>query len=128
MLHISMKVVIKMRLRGERLRDLRESRGYSRERLAELLGIGTNPIYLYETEKSDPASAVVASIAQLFGVSTDYLLGFTDDPGIYISGDLSPKERAAIAAWRCGKRLEAIMAIASEDDGNLDETQDCAGV
>jgi len=107
---------------------LRELHGYSREKLAEMLGIGTNPIYLYEVEKSDPASSVVAGIAQIFGVSTDYLLGFTDDPGIHFSGDLSPNERAAIAAWRCGKKLEAIMTIASEVDSNLEDTADCAGV
>jgi transcriptional regulator with XRE-family HTH domain len=115
MLFRGMGMVSETRLRGDRLRQLREKQGFSREKLAELLQIGTNPIYQYETEKSDPSSTIVAKIAQLFCVSTDYLFGLTDDPSPKIEGELSPKEAAAIAAWRRGERLEAVKVIATDE-------------
>lgn len=105
-----------MRLRGDRLRELRESRGYSREKLAELLQIGTNPVYLYESEKSDPSSAVVASIAKLFGVSTDYLMGFIDDPSPRFSDNsLTEIERTVVTALRQGHKMAAIRVIANDE-------------
>lgn len=103
------------RLRGDRLRELREARGLSRERLAELLEVGTDPLYKYETEKSDPSSAVVGKIASLFNVSVDYLFGNTDNPISDRSTGLSPKEAAVIGAWRKGERFEAIKVIVDDE-------------
>lgn len=113
---------------GDRLRNLREQFGYSREEIAKLLDIGVAQIWRYESGKNDPSSEVVGKYAKLFSVSSDYLLGLTDNRGGQAELELSITERQIISALRRGKRLEAIMTIASEAGENLDETQDCAGV
>lgn len=99
---------------GERLRDLRKGRGYSRRELAELLEIGEANIQRYETGDSDATSENVLKIARHFNVSTDYLLGLTNTPASF-GNDLSIDELAVIAAWRRGERIEAIKVIVDDD-------------
>lgn len=102
-------------INGDRLRDLRIEYGYTKEELAELLSIGVAQIWRYETGKTDPSSEVVARYAKLFHVSSDYLLGLTNDPCGQQDADLSHKERHIIAALRRGEKLEAIKAIANDE-------------
>lgn len=99
---------------GERLRDLRKSRGYSRRELAELIQIGEANIQRYEAGESDAISENVLKIARHFNVSTDYLLGVTDTPASF-TNDLTVDELAALAAWRRGDRIEAIKVIVDDE-------------
>lgn len=99
---------------GDRLRDLRKSRAYSRRELAELLQIGEANIQRYESGESDATSEIVVKIAKYFNVSTDYLLGLSDTPASF-SNDLTVDELAALAAWRRGQRLEAIKVIVDDE-------------
>lgn len=99
---------------GERLRDLRKNRGYSRRELAEFIQIGEANIQRYESGESDAISENVLKIARYFNVSTDYLLGLSDTPASY-SNDLTVDELAALAAWRRGDRIEAIKVIVDDD-------------
>jgi transcriptional regulator with XRE-family HTH domain len=88
-------------MRGDRLKDLRVRHGYSRDKLANLLDIGEASIPRYESNSSLPSSEVLTKIAVLFGVTSDYLLGLTDDPtGYKDGGALTPSERGAIALMR----------------------------
>jgi len=104
-------------MRGDRLRHLREALDYTQEYLAELLNVGVLQIYRYESEKNEPSGEVVAKLAQIFGVSSDYLLGLVEDPTpSSMEGQrLSPKERAVLAALRRGERMEAIKLIANDE-------------
>ncbi|GFN21930.1 helix-turn-helix domain-containing protein [Thermanaeromonas sp. C210] len=63
-----------------RLREIRESKGLSGTKVAELLGI--SPQYYYELEKGKKRlnDELLMKLAELYNVSTDYLLGRTDDP------------------------------------------------
>lgn len=96
---------------GERLLLMRVQRGLSQVELGERIGLGENAIWRYETGKTEPKGEIIARIARELDVSTDYLLGMTDYPGQYIVGELTPREREAIAAWRRGDKFEAIKAI-----------------
>lgn len=101
-------------LRGDRFKELRERKGYTHEELAELLGIGTTQIWRYENEKTDPSTKILGNIARVLEVSTDYLLGLTDDPSSAIRIDnLSQKEKAVLSAMRRGEVVEAIRVLAS---------------
>lgn len=102
-------------MRGDRLARLREDRGISQVELALELGIGQQQIWRYENGKTEPDGEMVARIAIYLNVSTDYLLGITDYPHPYIEGELTPKEREAVAAWRRGERFEAIKVIVSDE-------------
>lgn len=99
-------------MRNDRLRDLRQIRGYSQEYLARQIGIGNQQVWRYENGNQVPSSEVVAKIAQALDTSADYLLGLTDDPlPLSVREVLSPDEEEAIAAWRRGDKLYAIRII-----------------
>lgn len=100
-------------LHGDRLKTLREDRGYTHHKLAELLDLGASQIWRYETGKTDPSGDILVRIARVFDVSVDYLLGLTDDPGPtgLSESNLSPKERTVVAALRRGQNYEAIKLI-----------------
>lgn len=99
---------------GERLRKLREERGYSREKLAYELEIGVAQVSRYERGENDATGDVLSKFARFFGVTTDYLLGLSTDP---FSGgsDLKPEEAAALNAWRQGDKFGAIKVIVDDE-------------
>lgn len=70
---------------GERLYDLRKDAGLTQDELADILKINKHSISAYEREKSEPPDAIKIEMAKYFGVSIDYLLGLTNDPGPNIS-------------------------------------------
>ncbi|WP_191398029.1 helix-turn-helix domain-containing protein [Flavonifractor sp. An306] len=61
-----------------RIKDLRERKHLSRSALSQLCGLSRNMIGLYERGEADPSTETVCVLADVFGVSTDYLLGRTD--------------------------------------------------
>ena len=60
---------------GERLKYLRTSRKLSQKELAERLNIAKSVISFYESGDRMPSYDVLIKIAQIFNVTTDYLLG-----------------------------------------------------
>lgn len=102
-------------LRGDRVRQLRELKGYSRAKLAEIVGVGTSQIERHESGENDATGEVIARYAKCFGVNADYLLGLTDNAAMNISQTLNVQEAAALLAWRRGQRLEAIKVIVEDE-------------
>jgi len=101
-------------LRGERLRNLRLSKDYTHEELANHLDVSVSQLKRYEMETSEPTAGVIVRMANLFNVSTDYLLDRTDTANIHITeNDLSDLEREIINALRGNDPLGAIKAIAT---------------
>lgn len=64
----------------ERLRSLRESKGLTQSALGEILNVSKQTISNYENGVSSPDQDSLSRLADYFNVSTDYLLGRTDDP------------------------------------------------
>lgn len=60
---------------GDRIAELRSNAHMSQFQLAKVLGIGTSTLGMYETNKRKPSPKVLKRIADYFNVSTDYLLG-----------------------------------------------------
>lgn len=98
----------------DRLRELREKSGYSRERLAEALDIGSASIARYERGENDPTGEVLRKLARFFSVSIDFLLGEDDNATTNLL-ELTIKETSVIAAWRRGEKFEAIKAIIDDE-------------
>ena len=71
----------------EKIKELSDKKGISINRLEEQLGFSRNTIYNMKTKK--PNAERVAAIADYFNVSTDYLLGRTDNPRIAKDNDNS---------------------------------------
>ena len=66
-----------------RIRDLREDHDYTQAFLADYLHITQAAYSHYETgERAVPIDTLI-SIARLYNVSIDYLLGETDNPKRY---------------------------------------------
>ena len=63
---------------GQRLKQIRKSRGLSQEALAEILGTSKQILSRYEREERSPRIDQVSRYAEKLGVSVDYLLGDDD--------------------------------------------------
>ena len=76
---------------GIRVKQLREKTGLSQAKLAKMLGGVSQPVIArYEIGDCFPSYPVLIKIADYFNVSTDYLLGRTDNLVLYVqveSGD-----------------------------------------
>lgn len=66
----------------ERLRDLRIHRNIMAKTMADNLGISYRNYQRYERGEMDTPSSKLVSLADFFNVSTDYLLGRTDNPTV----------------------------------------------
>ena len=64
----------------DRVKELSQKRGISLSKLEETLGLGKNSIYALK--RNQPSAERLQEIADYFNVSTDYLLGRTDNPRI----------------------------------------------
>lgn len=64
---------------GQRIRELRVIKGMTQEQLANAINIGMRSISRYENGECIPKGEIVKALDQYFGVSTDYILGITDD-------------------------------------------------
>ncbi|CYU99276.1 helix-turn-helix domain-containing protein [Streptococcus suis] len=90
----------------ERIKLLAKKQGLSLNQLEEKLGLGRNTLYGLKNKK--PNAERIAEIADYFNVSTDYLLGRTDNPRIasdepekfYFEGKEVDVERLAGTAMR----------------------------
>ena len=62
----------------QRIRDLREDCDYSQQKVADYLHLNLNVYWRYESGMREIPVWAVIKLAQLYHVTTDYLLGLTD--------------------------------------------------
>lgn len=72
--------MFQVELFGQRLNMIREQSGVKQKTLAELLGVTRTQISDMENGKTGTSLTRLVALAEFFHVSTDYLLGVTDDP------------------------------------------------
>lgn len=63
----------------DNLRILRKKKGLSLKALGEILGLSESTVSLYESGKRQPDNNTLIKIANFFDVSTDYLLGISNN-------------------------------------------------
>ena len=89
---------------GIRLRDLRIEKELTQKELAKNLGITQDSISLWEKGKRIPDTIYIQKLCDVFGVSTDYLLGRTDDLGAPLPSatppQFSPEEQELLNLFR----------------------------
>ena len=66
----------------QRIRDLREDRDLTQKQVATVLNCSQQVYSNYELGQRDLPTAVLLALAVYYGVSTDYILGRTNDPTI----------------------------------------------
>ncbi len=76
---------------GQRLTQLRKKAGLSQKELGERLDVSHYTISAYEKERSEPSDTIKVTLAKLFNVSVDYLVGLIDRPLPYSRDEISIK-------------------------------------
>lgn len=91
----------------ERIKELCKKRGITVSELENRVGFGKNSIYKWKTQS--PKIETLQKVAEYFQVSTDYLLGRTDNP----TAGLSKKPLFTVE--------EALESVMSDDGKPLSE-------
>lgn len=71
---------------SERIKALREQNDMTQAQLAKRLGITRSSVNAWEMGISVPSTQYIVELAQLFKVSTDYLLGVEKTASISLEG------------------------------------------
>ncbi|MGM9680423.1 MAG: helix-turn-helix domain-containing protein [Eubacteriales bacterium] len=71
---------------ADRIRELRDRKGITQSDLAKQLGITRSGVNAWEMGISVPSTQYVVELANIFKVSTDYLLGVESTASISVEG------------------------------------------
>lgn len=91
---------------GSRLKKLRNEKHISQSMLASELGVSTNTISQYETDKRFPDQKCIVKICLFFGVSSDYLFGLSEIP--------QPSIALGRLSLKCGEYTDAQIAAIND--------------
>lgn len=64
---------------GKRLKELRIERGMTQQQLADYLGVDRTAVMKWELGERETNFSMLIKIAKYFQVTTDYLLGASDE-------------------------------------------------
>ncbi|MFR4521557.1 MAG: helix-turn-helix domain-containing protein [Faecalibacterium prausnitzii] len=81
---------------AERIKALREARGWTQAELARRMSITRNGVNSWEQGLSMPSPTCLVDLAKVFSVSTDYLLGVERLETVNVTG-LNEKDVAMLA-------------------------------
>ena len=65
---------------GQKIRFLRESRGYTQAEIADKLGVGRSVYSCYECGTRNISIQLIIKITKIYNVTSDFLLGLTNNP------------------------------------------------
>ena len=93
---------------GDRLRELRKSKNISQEELGHFCRVAKNTVSNWENNINQPSYEILTKLAQHFGVTIDYLLGFNQE-------DIDALERLKTALKEAGMWDYDIDDMSKED-------------
>lgn len=67
---------------SKRLTELKTSKNLMQKEIAEGSGVPLRTYQRYENGEREPSASIIVALADFFNVSTDYLLGRTDNPAV----------------------------------------------
>lgn len=71
---------------GEKIKSLRIEKKLTQKQVADRIGLAISAVSSYESGARYPSYDVLAKLARIFHVSTDYLLGMTDTRNVDVTG------------------------------------------
>ncbi|HHQ0973780.1 TPA: helix-turn-helix domain-containing protein, partial [Listeria innocua] len=94
-----------------RLKQLRKNNNKTQEDISKILGISRGAYSHIENGRNEPDMETIVKLANIFGVSTDYLLGrsnngFIDTIAAHIDSNATEEEMEEILAYIEEKRKE----------------------
>lgn len=93
---------------GEKIKELRKNSKITQEQLGNAIGVSKMAISYFEKGKKSPGRESLEKIADYFGVTTDYLLGRSEDP------ELNEEENKVVSEE--GKNIMSLIESLSEDE------------
>ena len=94
----------------EKIKDLRVNSGMNQVQLAKRLGVTKSAVNSWETGTNSPSLSFIIKLAQIFGVSTDYLLGVNERLTVDITALDESQRQAVIFTIRLFERDNAAIA------------------
>ena len=92
---------------AEKIKILRKKYNFTQTDIAKKLGITRSSVNAWEMGISIPSTQYIVELAQLFNVSSDYLLGISKTSTISVNG-LSEEEIAALhGVINCFKKIKS---------------------
>ncbi|ALX49707.1 helix-turn-helix domain-containing protein [Lentibacillus amyloliquefaciens] len=73
---------MKEQILSKRLKMLRNEKGYMQKFVADKIGVRSNTLSGYENGTRSPDPDTINKLAELYNVTTDYLLGRTENPEV----------------------------------------------
>ena len=71
---------------GQRICELRAHLGWSQVELSRRLRVSKQTVSNWENDNIQPSVEMLVRLSQIFGVTTDYLLGLEDVPRLNVEG------------------------------------------
>lgn len=71
---------------NQQIRALRLAKGITQAQLADRLGVTKQSVSNWENDNIQPSAEMVIRLAEVFSVSTDYLLGLGDKERLDVTG------------------------------------------
>lgn len=71
---------------GSKLKELRDKSKYSQEQVAKMIGISNKALSSYETGLRQPPCDILVSLANIYKVTTDYILGCNTENTLSFTG------------------------------------------
>lgn len=84
-----------------RIKELRTAQTpkMSQDKLGKLVGVGRTTVTMWENGSNEPDNATLVKLAEIFGVSVDYLLGKEPEAPFSLSGSgTAPADRDQLMA------------------------------
>ncbi|PGB04329.1 helix-turn-helix domain-containing protein [Bacillus toyonensis] len=91
-----------------RIKELRKERKWSQRELGEKVDVSESFVSKVESGKKQPSREVTAKFSEVFNVTTDYLLGRSEDPELNEAEDKVVSEE--------GKNIMSLIESLPEDE------------
>lgn len=96
-----------------RMREVRKKAKLTMKELGQIVGVSESTISLYETGKREPDHRTLVLLASALHVTTDYLLGITEDGEAVLENKKAPDD----GGQRMDRiREQIVMALGQVDD------------
>lgn len=107
---------------SENLKKSRLNSGMKVDEIASSLGVSQQTYYNYESGNREPSIENIVVLAKLFGVTTDYLFGLTDDTDTKIAPQTPIKESTIKVYEKIPAGVEDIDTIPYIDEIEVSKT------
>ena len=87
---------------GQRIKSLREAKRLTQRELGDMVGVSDSAVGQWEHERREPSVRILVKLAQIFGVSVDYLLGRKGNEPADLEGFLMSHSRITYKGWEMG--------------------------